>query len=64
MINGGIFPVFSIFLSKMLAVLVKFTDDPVQARKDANVYALIFLILGIISFFINIIEMSVFSIIG
>lgn len=31
-INGVIFPVFSIFLSKMLATLVEFLNDKVKAR--------------------------------
>lgn len=31
-INGVIFPIFSIFLSKMLATLIAFFDDKVKAR--------------------------------
>lgn len=64
MINGLIFPTFTIFLSKMLNVLIKFDDDPVQARKDSNLYALIFLLLGILAFIINVVQMSLFSSIG
>lgn len=30
--NGAIFPIFSIFLSKMLAILIRFLDDKVTAR--------------------------------
>jgi ATP-binding cassette subfamily B (MDR/TAP) protein 1 len=63
-INGLIFPTFTIFLSKMLNVLIKFTDDPVQARKDSNLYALIFLLLGILAFFMNVILLTLFSSIG
>ncbi len=65
MINGAIFPVFSIFLSKMLAVLVNFTiSDRAQARKDADIYALIFLLLGILAFIINFFQMFLFSYLG
>jgi ATP-binding cassette, subfamily B (MDR/TAP), member 1 len=63
-INGCIFPVFSIFLSKMLAVLVNFNSDSVQARTDANLYALLFLLIGIASFILNIFQQLIFSIIG
>jgi len=64
MINGLIFPVFTIFLSKMLNVLINFTDFPVQARKDANLYGLIFFLLGVLAFFVNIIQMTLFASIG
>jgi hypothetical protein len=65
MINGAIFPVFSIFLSKMLAVLVNFTiSDRTQARKDADIYALIFLLLGNLAFIINFFQMFLFSYLG
>jgi ATP-binding cassette, subfamily B (MDR/TAP), member 1 len=63
-LNGCVFPVFSIFLSKMLAVLVNFGSDPVQARTDANLYALLFLLIGIASFILNIFQQLIFSIIG
>ena len=43
--NGGVFPAFSIFLSKMLAVLINFSTDPAKAREDTNLYALIFFII-------------------
>jgi ATP-binding cassette, subfamily B (MDR/TAP), member 1 len=63
-VNGLIFPVFTIFLSKMLNVLIKFSDDPVQARKDSNLYALIFLLLGVLAFIVNVIQAAFFSSIG
>jgi hypothetical protein len=63
-INGLIFPIFSIFLSKMLAVLVKFSVDPVQARIDANLYALIFFILAIVAFVVNCVQFIIFTYIG
>lgn len=65
MINGAIFPIFSIFLSKMLAVLVNFeSSDRAQARKDADMYALIFLLLGVLAFIANFFQMVLFSYIG
>ena len=48
----------------MLAVLVDFGTDPARARTDANLYALIFLIIAIISFFLNIIQQTIFSYVG
>jgi ATP-binding cassette subfamily B (MDR/TAP) protein 1 len=63
-VNGCIFPAFTIFLSKMLNVLINFEDDPVQARKDSNLYALIFTLLGVLAFFINVIQMTLFASIG
>lgn len=62
--NGGVFPAFSIFLSKMLAVLIDFGNDPVKAREDANFYALIFFIIAIGSFILNIFVLLIFSYIG
>jgi hypothetical protein len=64
MLNGSIFPVFSIFLSKMIAVLLKFKDNPSQARTDANLYALLFFLIGIGSFIFNLLQQTLFSIIG
>jgi hypothetical protein len=63
-INGVIFPIFSIFLSKMLATLIGFLIDKEQARKDANMYALIFLILAIVAFIANFFQMILFSYVG
>lgn len=62
--NGVIFPIFSIFLAKMLAILIDFKDNPVQARKDANLYALIYLILAIAAFILNVIQLTIFTTIG
>jgi ATP-binding cassette subfamily B (MDR/TAP) protein 1 len=67
MANGSIFPIFSIFLSKMLAVLLSFTQNPgnsTQARSDANTYALIYLILAIAAFIFNILQQTIFTNIG
>ena len=62
--NGLIFPVFSIFLAKMLAILLNFEDNPVQARKDTNLYSLIYFIIGIGAFIFGVIQQSIFSTIG
>ncbi len=63
-INGVIFPIFSIFLSKMLATLIGFDDNREQARTDANLYALIFLILAIVALVVNFFQMVLFSHVG
>ena len=63
-INGLIFPFFSIFLSKMLAILIDFNNNPAQARTDANSYALYFLLFGIGAFFINLFQFTIFTYIG
>lgn len=63
-LNGVIFPIFSIFLSKMLATLIAFLGDKEQARKDANLYALIYLILAIAAFVVNFFQMVLFSHVG
>ena len=48
----------------MLAILINFNDDKAKARTDANTYALIYFLLGILSFFINLTQMVLFSKIG
>ncbi len=63
-VNGLIFPAFTIFLSKMLTILINFYIDKDQARKEANTYALIYLLLGVLAFFVNLAQMVIFSSIG
>jgi hypothetical protein len=48
----------------MLAVLVLFSTDPNQAKKDANMYALIFLLLSIAAFILVFFQQTIFSFIG
>lgn len=48
----------------MLATLIGFLGDKEQARKDANMYALIFLILAIVAFIVNFFQMVLFSYVG
>ena len=63
---GVIFPMFSIFLSKMLASLLKVTLDPTnQAEIDnINLYALVFLILAICALVITSIQITCFNEVG
>jgi len=62
--NGLVFPAFSVFLSKMLTILVDFNNNPEQSRKDVNIYALIYFLLGILAFLANLFQMVIFSNIG
>ena len=65
--NGVIFPIFSIFLSKMLTVLLKIqtTANPLQEDLDnIKLYALLFLILGISAFVLTTIQMTCFTYVG
>lgn len=62
--NGVIFPVFGVFMAKMLAVLIKFESNKAQARTDANLYCLLLLLLAIASFVLNLIQQTVFSTVG
>ena len=64
MLNGLIFPVLSILIARTLTSLGNFRVDPVQARKDCDVYGLLYLMLAIASFFIHIIETAIFYPIG
>ncbi|XP_036036406.1 ATP-dependent translocase ABCB1 [Onychomys torridus] len=48
-INGGLQPAFSIIFSKVIGVFTRFTDDETK-RQESNLFSLLFLILGIISF--------------
>ena len=62
--NGLIFPAFSIFISLMLDTLLSFSTNVSQARTDANLYALIFLLLGIASLILNAIQHTIFTVVG
>ncbi|KAM4874401.1 ATP-dependent translocase ABCB1 isoform 2-T2 [Thomomys bottae] len=48
-INGGLQPAFSIIFSKIIGIFTKYTDPETQ-RSNSNLFSLLFLILGIISF--------------
>lgn len=63
-LNGSILPVFAIFLSKMLTTLIMFSSDKVQARKDANFYALIMFIAGIVIWLSWFLQIFLFGIVG
>lgn len=64
--NGVIFPLFSIFLSRMLAALlaVSINKNDQDQINNINLYALIFLILGICAFVLCTIQITVFNIVG
>lgn len=48
----------------MLAILVNFSDNPSQARTDANLYALLFVIMGIAALILSVIQQTIFTTIG
>jgi hypothetical protein len=48
----------------MLMSLFGFKDNPQKARTDSNFYAMIFTILAVIGGVINIINSSIFSLVG
>uniref|UniRef100_A0A8C5LGJ7 ATP-binding cassette, sub-family B member 1A n=1 Tax=Jaculus jaculus TaxID=51337 RepID=A0A8C5LGJ7_JACJA len=48
-INGGLQPAFAVIFSKIVGVFTR-NDDPETKRQNSNLFSLLFLILGIISF--------------
>ena len=66
MINGGIFPVFSIFLARMLTALLdaQVFKNAYNELDNLNLYALIFLLLGIGAFFLTTIQIFCFEKVG
>ncbi|KAM5255814.1 ATP-dependent translocase ABCB1-like [Ctenodactylus gundi] len=48
-INGGLQPAFAVIFSKIVGVFTR-NDDPETKRQNSNIFSLLFLILGIISF--------------
>ncbi|XP_013220507.2 ATP-dependent translocase ABCB1 isoform X1 [Ictidomys tridecemlineatus] len=48
-INGGLQPAFSIILSRIIGVFTKNNDPEIQ-RQNSNMFSLLFLIVGIVSF--------------
>lgn len=48
----------------MLSILLDFDKNPSQARKDANLYAIIYVVLGVAAFFLCVLRESIFSTIG
>lgn len=69
-ICGAVYPVFAIFLSKMLIVMFKEaapgadTSDLDKLVREANKYALIFFLLGILALICSIIQSTIFIVIG
>ncbi|CAO2617608.1 ATP-dependent translocase ABCB1 [Lemmus lemmus] len=48
-VNGGLQPAFAIIFSKVVGVFTKPSDDETK-RQESNLFSLLFLVLGIISF--------------
>uniref|UniRef100_A0A8C6BNK3 ATP binding cassette subfamily B member 1 n=1 Tax=Monodon monoceros TaxID=40151 RepID=A0A8C6BNK3_MONMO len=48
-INGGLQPAFSVIFSRIVGIFTR-DDDPETKRQNSNLFSLLFLILGIISF--------------
>ncbi|KAF6085254.1 ATP binding cassette subfamily B member 1 [Phyllostomus discolor] len=48
-INGGMQPAFSVVFSKIVGVFIR-DDDPETKRQNSNLFSLLFLVLGMISF--------------
>lgn len=48
-INGGLQPAFAIIFSKVVGVFTRPNDDEIK-RQESNLFSLLFLILGIVSF--------------
>ncbi|KAB0375840.1 hypothetical protein FD755_012483, partial [Muntiacus reevesi] len=48
-INGGLQPTFSVLLSRIIGIFTRDEDDETK-RQNSNLFSLLFLILGIISF--------------
>jgi len=63
-LNGLVYPIFSIFFAKLFGALFLFATDPAQARTDSDKYSLVFLIMAIISFFANSLQNIIFSTVG
>uniref|UniRef100_A0A8C6BJM6 ATP binding cassette subfamily B member 1 n=1 Tax=Monodon monoceros TaxID=40151 RepID=A0A8C6BJM6_MONMO len=55
-INGGLQPAFSVIFSRIVGV----NDDPETKRQNSNLFSLLFLILGIISFITFFLQVSVY----
>ncbi|XP_006779228.1 PREDICTED: multidrug resistance protein 1 [Myotis davidii] len=48
-INGGLQPAFSVIFSKIIGIFTR-NNDPETQRQNSNLFSLLFLVLGIISF--------------
>ncbi|RKP09249.1 P-loop containing nucleoside triphosphate hydrolase protein [Thamnocephalis sphaerospora] len=50
-IDGAIMPVFSVIFTKVINSLSTFESDPEKMKSDSNFWSLMFVVLGIITFF-------------
>ncbi|XP_045350637.1 ATP-dependent translocase ABCB1 isoform X4 [Leopardus geoffroyi] len=48
-INGGLQPAFSVIFSRIIGVFTR-VEDPETKRQNSNIFSLLFLVLGIVSF--------------
>jgi ATP-binding cassette subfamily B (MDR/TAP) protein 1 len=65
LLNGAIYPVFSLFLARMIEILTYLQIGFGKYNiNDANLQALIFLIIGIASFIFSVMQTYAFTIIG
>lgn len=60
-INGVIFPIFGILISR---VIKAFFEPPHELRKDSKFWAIIFMIIGIVSFLACVTQLYLFSVAG
>ena len=69
--NGVIFPIFSIFLARMFVLLLQVQNSVQTNTKvdpsvidDINLYALIFLLLGIAALFVMTLQLTALTLVG
>lgn len=64
-VNGAIYPVFSLFLARMIEMLTYLQYGMKNAsQSDANFQSIVFLLLGIASFIFGGIQTSLFTLVG
>jgi hypothetical protein len=68
-IGGAAYPVFTIFMAKLVIAIYQLsvsttTLDTDAARTDANRNSLIITLIGVVAFFANLFEMLFFSLVG
>jgi ATP-binding cassette subfamily B (MDR/TAP) protein 1 len=61
--NGAIFPLFSLYLAKMISILTKLQFG-IGSIDESNFQALVFLILAFASFFASLLQTASFNLIG
>lgn len=66
LVNGAVFPVFSLFFAKMLNSLLIIAMEPNSPTEIANInfYALLFVILGVASFLLTTLQNACMIVVG